>query len=289
MDEERERRVNIQADPEHLAGTYANFANVSFSDYEFTITFARIDHETEGPDVPGVVVSRINMSHPFAKELLDALHRLVVEVLDREGDPEPPRSASAPRLLARRRSNSDASRRHLRRPRELSRPRSGVRRDRPRAAGRDLVPRRPRRLRARSRTGAAPRLPGAPRSRSAATTISPCSARSRSRRSRRTPPRPRAGRRGARRRRAQPISAGLAPVAATQGRASSTTQARATRSGTTCSREEAVFDSLALTTAPLVLVGHTHLPLALTQRGNSITGGLAPAGPRSSSETAAGC
>jgi predicted phosphodiesterase len=42
--------------------------------------------------------------------------------------------------------------------------------------------------------------------------------------------------------------------------------------------EEAVFDSLALTTAPLVLVGHTHLPLALTQKGNSITGGLAPGG-----------
>ncbi len=42
--------------------------------------------------------------------------------------------------------------------------------------------------------------------------------------------------------------------------------------------EEAVFDSLALTTAPLVLVGHTHLPLALTQQGNSITGGLAPGG-----------
>jgi Protein of unknown function (DUF3467) len=73
MEEEHERRVNIQADPEHLAGNYANFANVSFSDYEFTITFARIDHETEGPDVPGVVVSRINMSHAFAKELLDAL------------------------------------------------------------------------------------------------------------------------------------------------------------------------------------------------------------------------
>jgi predicted phosphodiesterase len=42
--------------------------------------------------------------------------------------------------------------------------------------------------------------------------------------------------------------------------------------------EEAVYDSLALTTAPLVLVGHTHLPLALTLNGNSITGGLAPGG-----------
>ena len=71
--EGRERRINIQADPEHLAGRYANFANVSFSDYEFTITFARIDHEVEEGEVPGVVVARINMSQQFAKELLDAL------------------------------------------------------------------------------------------------------------------------------------------------------------------------------------------------------------------------
>ena len=74
MDEGTERRVNIQADPEHLAGTYANFANVSFSDYEFTITFARIDHEVEEGDIPGVVVSRVNMSTRFMKELLDAMH-----------------------------------------------------------------------------------------------------------------------------------------------------------------------------------------------------------------------
>ena len=37
---------------------YANFANVSHSDYEFTITFARVDHEVETEEVPGVVVSR---------------------------------------------------------------------------------------------------------------------------------------------------------------------------------------------------------------------------------------
>ena len=74
MDEPRERRINIQADPEHLAGRYANFANVSFSDYEFTITFARIDHEVEEGEVPGVVVSRINMSQQFAKELLDVVY-----------------------------------------------------------------------------------------------------------------------------------------------------------------------------------------------------------------------
>jgi hypothetical protein len=73
MDGPRERRINIQADPEHLAGRYANFANVSFSDYEFTITFARIDHEVEEGDVPGVVVARVNMSPRFMRELLDAM------------------------------------------------------------------------------------------------------------------------------------------------------------------------------------------------------------------------
>jgi hypothetical protein len=73
MDGPRERRINIQADPEHLAGRYANFANVSFSDYEFTITFARIDHEVEEEEVPGVVVSRVNLSPRFMKELLEAM------------------------------------------------------------------------------------------------------------------------------------------------------------------------------------------------------------------------
>ena len=48
MDEEsQERQLNIHLDPENPAGVYANFANVSFSDYEFTLTFARIDHEVE--------------------------------------------------------------------------------------------------------------------------------------------------------------------------------------------------------------------------------------------------
>ncbi len=73
MDESDERRLNIHIDPEHIAGVYANFANVSFSDYEFTLTFARIDHEVEEGDVPGVVVSRVNMSTRFMKELIDAM------------------------------------------------------------------------------------------------------------------------------------------------------------------------------------------------------------------------
>jgi len=69
----QERQLNIQIDEKHLAGTYANFANISFSEYEFTITFARIDHEVEEGDVPGVVVARVNMSTRFVKELLDAM------------------------------------------------------------------------------------------------------------------------------------------------------------------------------------------------------------------------
>jgi hypothetical protein len=72
-DEGQARNLNIHMDPEHLGGVYSNFANISFSPYEFTITFARIDHEVEEGEVPGVVVSRINMSQQFTKELLDAL------------------------------------------------------------------------------------------------------------------------------------------------------------------------------------------------------------------------
>ena len=69
----QERQLNIHLDPEQMAGVYANFANVTFSAYEFTITFARIDHELEEGDVPGVVVSRVNMSNQFFQELLAAM------------------------------------------------------------------------------------------------------------------------------------------------------------------------------------------------------------------------
>src|ERR1700746_4067353 len=72
-DEAPERQLNIHVDPQHLGGVYANFANISFSDYEFTLTFARIDHEVEEGDVPGVVVARVNMSQQFMRELLAAM------------------------------------------------------------------------------------------------------------------------------------------------------------------------------------------------------------------------
>jgi hypothetical protein len=68
-----ERRLNIHLDPADIAGSYANFANISFSRYEFTLTFARIEHEVEQGDVPGAVVGRINASPRFVEELIAAL------------------------------------------------------------------------------------------------------------------------------------------------------------------------------------------------------------------------
>ena len=66
-------------------GRYANFANVCHSDYEFTITFARVDHEVEDEEIPGVVVSRVNLSPQFMRELIDAHGGQLLEVATREG------------------------------------------------------------------------------------------------------------------------------------------------------------------------------------------------------------
>jgi hypothetical protein len=71
--EGREPHINLHIAPEQMAGMYANFANVSHSDYEFTITFARVDHEVEDDEVPGVVVGRVNLSARFMRELMDAM------------------------------------------------------------------------------------------------------------------------------------------------------------------------------------------------------------------------
>ncbi len=72
-DDAQERQINIHFSPEIMAGVYANFANVSHSDYEFTITFARVDHEMDEGEIPGVVVSRVNLSARFMRELMDAM------------------------------------------------------------------------------------------------------------------------------------------------------------------------------------------------------------------------
>jgi hypothetical protein len=68
-----DRHINIHVSPELMAGVYANFANVSHSDYEFTITFARVDHEVESSEIPGTVVSRVSLSPRFMRELMAAL------------------------------------------------------------------------------------------------------------------------------------------------------------------------------------------------------------------------
>jgi hypothetical protein len=69
----QERQLNINIEPEKMSGVYANFANITFSQYEFTLTFARVEHEVEEGDIPGVVVSRVNVSHKFMRDLLDAM------------------------------------------------------------------------------------------------------------------------------------------------------------------------------------------------------------------------
>src|SRR2546423_6393203 len=83
--ERNERRINIHFSPEIMAGSYANFANVSHSEYEFTVTFARVDHEVDDEEIPGVVVSRVNLSPKFMRELVDAMEDNYSKWQTREG------------------------------------------------------------------------------------------------------------------------------------------------------------------------------------------------------------
>ena len=73
-----------------------NFANVSHSDYEFTVTFARVDHEVEAPEIPGVVVSRVNLSARFMRELIDAMEDNYSKWRARESIKNLPEYGSAP-------------------------------------------------------------------------------------------------------------------------------------------------------------------------------------------------
>src|SRR5437588_7621195 len=94
--ERNERRINLHLSPEIMAGSYANFANVSHSDYEFTITFARVDHEVEDEEVPGVVVSRVNLSARFMRELIDAMNDNYSKWQTREGIKNLPEFGGSP-------------------------------------------------------------------------------------------------------------------------------------------------------------------------------------------------
>ncbi len=111
-----ERRLNIQMPTELIGGTYSNFANVSFSQYEFTLTFMRIEHEIEEGDVPGTVVSRVNASPRFVPELHRRARGLVVEVRHARGHPQPARGARPLRRAVRRAPDDARVRALVRRP-----------------------------------------------------------------------------------------------------------------------------------------------------------------------------
>jgi hypothetical protein len=63
---------NILATPDALAGVFANWAQVSLSEHEFTVDFARMD-PTAPPPGTGVLVSRIAMSSVLMRQLLNLL------------------------------------------------------------------------------------------------------------------------------------------------------------------------------------------------------------------------
>ena len=68
MSAEDERHFNIHTDPDTMAGH-----------------FARVDHEVDEGEVPGVVVSRVNLSPRFMRELIDAMDDNFSKWQTREG------------------------------------------------------------------------------------------------------------------------------------------------------------------------------------------------------------
>ena len=80
-----ERHINIHFSPEHHGRQLRELRERQPFDYEFTITFARVDHEVEDDEIPGVVVSRINLSPRFMRELIDAMEDNYSKWQTREG------------------------------------------------------------------------------------------------------------------------------------------------------------------------------------------------------------
>jgi Protein of unknown function (DUF3467) len=62
---------NIMIQPEQMSGTWANYARVSHSPYEFTLDFVRLDFSQSPPE--GIVVSRVSVSPLFIDQLIEAL------------------------------------------------------------------------------------------------------------------------------------------------------------------------------------------------------------------------
>ena len=63
----------IALQSEHMAGVWADWAQVSHSDHEFTLDFVRMD-STAPPPGRGIVVARVAVSPLFITPLIDALN-----------------------------------------------------------------------------------------------------------------------------------------------------------------------------------------------------------------------
>ena len=70
--EEQPEGPQIFMDPSQMAGVWANWAQVSHSEHEFTLDFVRLDFSA-GPPGRGIVVSRVSVSPLFVTQLIDAL------------------------------------------------------------------------------------------------------------------------------------------------------------------------------------------------------------------------
>jgi Protein of unknown function (DUF3467) len=73
-----------------LRAEYANFADVTMSEYEVTLTFAHVDRTPAdgGGETAGMVVSQLVLSPRFATELADALDAAVERYEQRYGRPD---------------------------------------------------------------------------------------------------------------------------------------------------------------------------------------------------------
>ena len=73
-EERRPQQPEIILRQELMPGVWANFAQVSHSEHEFTIDFVRMDG-TAPPPGRGIVVARVSMSPLFITQLIDALQK----------------------------------------------------------------------------------------------------------------------------------------------------------------------------------------------------------------------
>jgi hypothetical protein len=67
-----EEGPQIFLDQSKMAGVWANWAQVSHSEHEFTIDFVRLESSAPPPG-RGIVVSRVSVSPLFVTQLIDAL------------------------------------------------------------------------------------------------------------------------------------------------------------------------------------------------------------------------